>query len=303
MTNKPDCYVCGDEIEPGKARDPVIRGRKSYTRHTPSEAPDTILAQLSGADKFQMYVDDRWVEASVEVINHCERVWVAKVTENYDGMPVSFSTPSKYSGDYEIRCGRSGGDWGEIRLVELEHKWEENEDGEGEWYDPKKHDRGKVVVRPTDLTNSQIDWKFWSSRPTEPKQLWNEYWIAGKSVPEIAEEYGVSGWTVRNWMDKVGIRRRSSSEADDPLTFDIPEGPGLEESDTTDGRGEEADEREFRRRRESAGITQKAVAERAGVRQSYLSKWERGKKSASENWEEKVRSALSELENGAVTAN
>jgi len=104
-------------------------------------------------------------------------------------------------------------------------------------------------------------------------------------------------------MDEVGIRRRSSSEADDPVTFDVPAELGLQESDTTDGKNEEPDEREFRGKRKSAGITQKAVAERAGVRQSYLSKWERGKKSASENWEEKVRSALSELENRAVTAN
>jgi len=59
---------------------------------------------------------------------------------------------------------------------------------------------------------------------------------------------------------------------------------------------EEPTQREFRNRREFAGITQKAVADRAGVRQVYLSSWERGKKSVSENWEKKVRRALSELE-------
>jgi len=304
MVNNPKCYVCSEEIQPGQARDPVVRGPKSYTRHSPSETPPTIFSQLSAGEKFQMYVDqeEKWVEASVEGINHCDNLWFARVTENYEALPHPFSTPAKYTGDYEIRCSRTSGDWGQMRLVELEYNWREKTNGEIKWYDPERHDRGEVMVRPTDLTNSQINWEFWTSRPTDPKQLWNEYWIAGKSVTELAEEYEVSGWTIRSWMDKVGIRRRSSSDAKDPVTFDIPAEMNTEESNTTEKQSEEPIEREFRNRRESAGITQKAVADQAGVRQSYLSKWERGEKSVNENWEEKVRTALSELEERAITA-
>lgn len=46
------------------------------------------------------------------------------------------------------------------------------------------------------------------------------YWDKGKTAEEIADEFGCAKWTVLNWMQKMGIERRSKGHRlDKPATF------------------------------------------------------------------------------------
>lgn len=48
---------------------------------------------------------------------------------------------------------------------------------------------------------------------TDPDWLWKQHWERGKTMVEIGESAGVSGTTIKRWMDKHGLERRSNSEA------------------------------------------------------------------------------------------
>lgn len=48
---------------------------------------------------------------------------------------------------------------------------------------------------------------------TDPDWLRKQHWDRGKTMVEIGESAGVSGTTIKRWMDKHGLERRSNSEA------------------------------------------------------------------------------------------
>ena len=48
---------------------------------------------------------------------------------------------------------------------------------------------------------------------TDPDWLRKQHWDRGKTMVEVGELAGVSGTTIKRWMDKLGLERRSNSEA------------------------------------------------------------------------------------------
>jgi len=82
------------------------------------------------------------------------------------------------------------------------------EHGPGQSFEYEHHRIGTVTLKPTDLSDTQYDWGFWGDRPTDPVDLYEQYVEQEQTTTELAAELGVSGWTVRTWMDRVGIERR-----------------------------------------------------------------------------------------------
>jgi transposase len=155
-----------------------------------------------------------------------------------------------------------------------------------------------------DETGKEYDEKY-----HDPEWLYNQYHGLGKSTPEMAEECGVVDSTIRTWMDRHGIDRRSHSEANisgGPYTdeewlreqyhgrkrsaAEIAEGCGVNqyaiyrwmdrhgidtrsraEANMTDGRY--TDEEWLREQYHGHGKTTYEIADECGVHVTTISKW------------------------------
>jgi len=279
-----DCFVCEQSVTTGERRDSVRRGASSYVRHTPdNDPPEPADTLFTSAGWFEMSMDggETWMLASVEGVNHCKHQYRVAAVDNSVYLEDRPYQPWEYTDQFHIVSYHTDDGWSDLRVLEEEQDWEEQEDGSVEWDDPEYHDRGTARFRPTDYTQAGYDWGTWRERGTDPKELWVRYWVHDLSVPDLADEYDVSGWTIRNWMDKVGIERRTREEAaalaDTPSVPDHPD--------------------EFRREREAAEIAQKRVAEEAGISQPKVSQWELQRKSLPDDDVRDLRQALeSELQ-------
>lgn len=225
--NNPECWVCNHEIQPGDSRkaEPHPATQETRIKHDTQgkEAPEGYISSLEPMDKFELSINGGdWVTASVEGVGVCGRAYMVYglTRREYHERPYP-EVPFGYTDQFEILVPWTPDGWGQAKIHERENIWQTTDSifgtADHEIVDIQYHDRGNVAVRPTDLTDSQIQWDFWADRPTHPQDLHERYLVDGQTVQEMADEFGVSGWTVRQWMDKAGIPRNGGNTNGQPV--------------------------------------------------------------------------------------
>lgn len=226
MTN-PECWVCNETIQPGDSRKAGAHpaSQNARIKHHPQDRtpPTGYISSLEPMDKFELSINGGdWITASVEGVGLCGRAYMVcgLTRREYDERPYP-TVPFEYTDQFEILVPWTGDGWGTPTIHERENIWQTEQQIFGEdtqeLVDVAYHERGTVEIRPTDLTDSQIAWDFWKERPTHPKDLHERYYVEGQTVTEMAEAFDVSGWTVRNWMDKAGIPRNGGTNNGQPV--------------------------------------------------------------------------------------
>jgi len=218
MTSSVTCFVCGETIKPGERRKATSRpSGESGTRHWSCGAitstPAGVLGQLEGGDVFEIsFNGEDWHYASVEGAGVFDHEYVVRaVLQDVLYAEESKDSPLQYTDQFDIVTTPNRNSWGEPVAFEVEPDWPAMEEGPGRSFEYNHHKISEVEIRPTDVTAAQYDWEFWNNRPTDPVDLYERYMTGEQTTTEIAEDLGVSGWTVRNWMDRVGIERRAGA--------------------------------------------------------------------------------------------
>lgn len=212
MTN-PECWVCNQEIEPGDSRtaEPHPATQDTRIKHDPQgrEPPEMYLSTLDGVDVFEVsFNGGDYHVAGVEGCGLCAKGYTLLAMIRHDCHEIGHEKPLEYSSTFLLFVPWTDDGYGETVAYEYEYLWDD------ETHEPagdKLHKVGTATVRPTDITDSQIQWDFWEDRPTHPKDLHERYYVENQTVTEMAEAFDVSGWTVRNWMDRVGIPRNGGN--------------------------------------------------------------------------------------------
>jgi len=215
MGRNPTCFVCGDAVCPGERRVATVRNGAAGTRHWACgeirQSPRGLLGGLEAGDYFEVSFDGGdWIYASVEGCGLIGREYVVRAIlwpELYSGADEP-DVPFQFTDQFDIVTTPEENSWTAPEAFEIEPDWPAMEDGPGDNFIYDQHHIGTVEVRPVDLTRSQYDWDFWTQRPTDPIDLHVLYVEKERTIAEIADHYDMSGWTIRDWLDRAGIERR-----------------------------------------------------------------------------------------------
>jgi len=220
MTENPTCYVCDEPIIPGERRKTTTEQNESRVRHWSCgeiEPPQqSFIGNLEPENVFEISFDagESWIPASVEGTIIEGQEYIVRAMLRSDLMERGRDwrkLPFEYTDVFEMVTTPDGNGWSEIEAFEIEYDWE-NAGPPSLPLPEESHPIGTVTIRPTDLTDSQVEWDFWNERDTHPKDLYQRYVEGGQTVQEIAADLGVSGRTVRNWMDRAGIPRNGGNQ-------------------------------------------------------------------------------------------
>lgn len=173
-----------------------------------------MLGRLEPGDIFELSFDggETWHYASVEGYGMLGHEFTMRCVLRDEYQERYQPNPFEYTDQFDIVTTPQGNGWAEPEAYEVEPDWPAMEEGPGDTFEYDLHLIGPVVFRPTDLTEGPYDWDFWNNRPTDPVDLYERYVVDGRSTVSLADEFEVSDWTIRDWMDRAGIERRDPSE-------------------------------------------------------------------------------------------
>lgn len=209
------CSVCDEPLRAGERREAYIRRNGvSGTRHWVCSSVDTpptgILGSLTEGDLFEVEFnhDSDWHYATVQETAVCGGEYVIRARlEDVVYAEENMDNPLQFSDEFDVVVDKQGNAWSDPLAFDVESDWPSVDDGVGRSFEYETHRIGDVTVRPTVLHAAQYDWEWWGERPTDPRDLYERYCIAGETTYEIGDALGVSDRTIRRWMDRAGIER------------------------------------------------------------------------------------------------
>lgn len=215
MASNPICHVCDEAILPGERRVPgVSRTGQSRVRHWACGSlrgrPSGILGRVEPDDLFKVcFNGSTWHYASVEGWTTEGTEYVVRGILRDSEFGVETQSPLQFSSQIDIVTTPHGNSWSDPIAFEVDPDWPAMNAGPGRSFSYDRHAIGPVQLRPVCGSQPPAIDSFWESRPTTPAHLFQRYVVERATTMELAQEFDVSGWTVRNWMDRANITRRT----------------------------------------------------------------------------------------------